>query len=83
MEDTTMADKMRIYDDLKEMVEEEIDKIVKKDNMDEKCLEWLDKLVDIAKDIDTIYAMHNGHITGKIKREDATEENVLAMAMLD
>lgn len=54
-----MADKMRIYDDLKEMVEEEIDKIVKKDNMDEKCLEWLDKLVDIAKDIDTIYAMHD------------------------
>lgn len=53
-----MADKMRTYEDLKEMVGEEIDKIVKKDNMDEKCLEWLDKLVDIAKDVDTIFAMH-------------------------
>jgi ABC-type sugar transport system ATPase subunit len=32
---------------------------------------------------DTIIVMHNGHITGQINRQDATEENVLAMAMLD
>ncbi len=40
----------------------------------------LPEVINIA---DTIYAIHNGHITGKIKREDATEENVLTMAMLD
>lgn len=53
-----MADKMRIYDDVKDLVEEEIDKILKKDALDEKCLNYLDKLVDIAKDVDTITAMH-------------------------
>lgn len=53
-----MADKMHIYEDLKEMVEDEIDKIVKKGEIDEKCLEYLDKLVDISKDIDTINAMN-------------------------
>ena len=41
------------------------------------------ELTEVINVADTIYAMHNGHITGKIKREDATEENVLAMAMLD
>ena len=40
----------------------------------------LPEVINIA---DTIYAIHNGHITGKINREDATEENVLTMAMLD
>ena len=30
-----------------------------------------------------LLSMHNGHITGKVKREEATEESVLAMAMLD
>ena len=40
----------------------------------------LPEVINIA---DTIYAIHNGHITGTIKREDATEENVLTMAMLD
>ena len=52
-----MAEDMRIYDDLKDLVETEIEKIVKKDDLDEKCLDYLDKLVDIAKDVDTIYAM--------------------------
>ena len=54
-----MSNNMRVYDDLKDMVEREIENIVKKDELDEKCLGWLDKLVDIAKDIDTIYAMHD------------------------
>jgi len=27
--------------------------------------------------------MHNGSVKGSVKREDATEESVLAMAMLD
>ena len=52
-------DSMRIYEDLKEMVEDEIHKIVKKDDIDEPSLMHLDKLVDIAKDIDTIFAMNN------------------------
>lgn len=46
-----MADKNRIYEDLKDMVEEEIDKIVKKGDLDEKQLMYLDKLIDISKDI--------------------------------
>lgn len=52
-----MADNMHLYEDLKDLVEDEIDKIVKKDDLDEKCLEYLYKLVDIAKDIETIMAM--------------------------
>ena len=54
-----MASKDHVYDDLKEMVEDEIDKIVKKGDLDEKGLMYLDKLVDIAKDVDTIYAMED------------------------
>lgn len=50
---------MKVYIDTKEMVEKEIQSIVRKDELDEKCLEHLDKLVDIAKDIDTIFAMHD------------------------
>lgn len=53
-----MADNKRVYDNLKEMVEEEISTIVKKGELDEKCLNHLDKLVDIVKDLDTISAMH-------------------------
>ena len=30
---------------------------------------------------DTIYVMHNGRITGKLTREEATEEKILALAM--
>ena len=54
-----MADNMRVYEDLKKMVEDEITNITKKGDLDDKCLEWLDKLVDIAKDVDTIFAMHD------------------------
>lgn len=53
-----MANEMHIYEDVKDMVEDEIEKILKKGELDEKCLGYLDKLVDIAKDVDTITAMH-------------------------
>ncbi len=54
-----MADKMRAYIDAKDIVEKEIQNIARKGELDDKCLEELDKLVDIAKDIDTIFAMNN------------------------
>lgn len=52
-----MADSMRIYEDLKDFTEEEIEKILKKDDITKEHLECLDKLVDIAKDAETIMAM--------------------------
>lgn len=52
-------DKMKIYEDVKELVEDEIHKIVKRDDIDEQSLMHLDKLVDIAKDVDTIFAMND------------------------
>ena len=41
------------------------------------------ELTEVLNVADNIIVMHNGHITGRISRQDATEENVLAMAMLD
>lgn len=41
------------------------------------------ELTEVINVSDNIIVMHNGHITGQVKREDATEENVLALAMLD
>jgi ABC-type sugar transport system ATPase subunit len=41
------------------------------------------ELTEVINVSDTIVVMHNGHITGTVRREDATEENVLALAMLD
>ena len=41
------------------------------------------ELTEVINLADTIVVMHNGHITGQVKREEATEENVLALAMLD
>ncbi len=41
------------------------------------------ELTEVINVADTIIVMHNGHITGQVKREEATEENVLALAMLD
>ena len=40
----------------------------------------LPEVINIA---DTIIVMHNGHITGTLAREDATEEKVMSLAMLD
>ena len=54
-----MADRMKIYEDVLGMTHDEIDNIVKKDELDDKSLEYLYKLVDIAKDIETIMAMHD------------------------
>ena len=41
------------------------------------------ELTEVINLADRIIVMHNGHITGEVKREDATEENVLALAMLE
>jgi L-arabinose transport system ATP-binding protein len=41
------------------------------------------ELTEVLNVSDTIIVMHNGHITGKVTRQEATEESVLALAMLD
>ena len=41
------------------------------------------ELTEVINLADRVLVMHNGHITGEFAREDATEENVLAAAMLD
>lgn len=41
------------------------------------------ELTEVINVADTIIVMHNGHITGTVGREHATEESVLALAMLD
>jgi len=41
------------------------------------------ELTEVLNVSDTIIVMHNGHITGRVTREEATEEGVLSLAMLD
>lgn len=41
------------------------------------------ELPEVINISDSIIVMHNGHITGRLTREEATEEKVLALAMLD
>ena len=41
------------------------------------------ELTEVINLADNIIVMHNGHITGTVSRQDATEENVLAMAMME
>lgn len=41
------------------------------------------ELTEVINVADTIIVMHNGHITGQVERTDATEERVLALAMLN
>lgn len=41
------------------------------------------ELTEVINVCDNLIVMHNGHITGQISRQDATEEKVLALAMLD
>ncbi|MDR1509663.1 MAG: sugar ABC transporter ATP-binding protein [Synergistaceae bacterium] len=41
------------------------------------------ELTEVINVADTIVVMNNGRVAGSVKREDATEENVLAMAMLE
>nr|MCR5174806.1 sugar ABC transporter ATP-binding protein [Oscillospiraceae bacterium] len=41
------------------------------------------ELTEVINVADRVVVMHNGHITGEVKREDATEENVLSLAMLE
>ena len=40
------------------------------------------ELTEVINVADRIIVMHNGHITGSVSREEATEENVLSLAML-
>ena len=40
------------------------------------------ELTEVINVADTIYVMREGSITGQVKREDATEEGILALAML-
>jgi len=39
------------------------------------------ELTEVINVADTIIVMRNGRVSGQVKREDATEENVLALAM--
>lgn len=41
------------------------------------------ELTEVINVTDKIIVMHNGHITGTVKREEATEEKILSLAMLD
>lgn len=41
------------------------------------------ELTEVINVADTIIVMQNGRITGQVKREEATEESVLALAMLN
>jgi ABC-type sugar transport system ATPase subunit len=41
------------------------------------------ELTEVINVADTIVVMSNGSVAGSVKREDASEENVLAMAMLE
>jgi ABC-type sugar transport system ATPase subunit len=41
------------------------------------------ELTEVLNLCDRIIVMHDGHVTGETTREDATEESVLALAMLD
>jgi ABC-type sugar transport system ATPase subunit len=41
------------------------------------------ELTEVINLADNIIVMHNGHVTDTVRREDATEESVLAKAMLD
>ena len=41
------------------------------------------ELTEVINLADNIVVMHNGHVTGIVSRQDATEESVLAMAMVE
>ena len=41
------------------------------------------ELTEVINLCDNILVLHNGHITGKLKNEEATEEKVLSLAMLE
>ena len=41
------------------------------------------ELTEVIGISDSIIVMHNGHVTGQVPRENATEESILALAMLE
>lgn len=63
-----MANKMRIYDDVKDMVEEEIEKIVKQGELNHDSLMNLDTLIDISKDICEVKMSSDDSETGYSQR---------------
>lgn len=52
---------MRVFHDLKKMLEDELEKIVKQDTMTPQDLEGAYKAIDILKDIETIMAMREAY----------------------
>lgn len=55
---------MKVLYDIQEMLEDELKKICKSDNITGTDLEEMDKMVDIIKDISTIEAMKNAELGG-------------------
>lgn len=55
----------RLYEDVKQMVEKEMETITKKDEMSPTDLESLDKLIDIAKDVCEMDEMKMGGYSGR------------------
>ena len=47
------------------------------------CIFISSELTEVLNVSDNIIVMHNGHITGKVSRQEATEERVLELAMHD
>ena len=61
---------MKVLYDLRDMLEDELKKITKKDEMDVQSVELAYKMVDILKDISTIEAMESADYTDGYSRSD-------------
>lgn len=61
---------MKVLYDLRDMIEDELKKITKKDEMDVQSVELAYKMVDILKDISTIEAMESADYTDGYSRSD-------------
>lgn len=61
---------MKVLYDLRDMLEDELKKITKKDEMDVQSVELAYKMVDIIKDIATIEAMGSADYTDGYSRSD-------------
>lgn len=61
---------MKVLYDLRDMLEDELKKITKKDEMDVQSVELAYKMVDIIKDIATIEAMESADYTDGYSRSD-------------
>lgn len=61
---------MKVLYDLRDMLEDELKKITKKDEMDVQSVELAYKMVDVIKDIATIEAMESADYTDGYSRSD-------------